>query len=53
MSNEPTPQEPVEVEGDVLEWPPDPDFTPTPIPEQDLTPVEVDEDYSPSEEGEG
>lgn len=43
--------EPIEHEDGSLEWTQSPDYIPREIPEQDLEPVEVDEDYSPPEEG--
>jgi hypothetical protein len=42
---EPTPQDPIEQEDGSLVWPTDPDYDPGEIAEQDLTPVEVDEDW--------
>jgi hypothetical protein len=37
------PPEPIEHEDGSVEWPTDPTFEPTPIPEQDLDPVEGDD----------
>jgi hypothetical protein len=43
------PPEPVEAEDGSVEYPPDPNYDPVSIEEQDLSPVEVDDDYSPGE----
>jgi hypothetical protein len=47
------PPEPVQAADGSVEYPGDPNFTPEPIPEQDLTPAEADDDYNPSGEDKG
>jgi hypothetical protein len=44
------PPEPIEQEDGSFVWPTDPDYEPEPV-EQDLTPVEADDDYTGPDEG--
>ena len=44
------PPQPVEYEDGTVGYPTDPNFEVTVIPEQDIRPVEVDDDYSPTDE---